>query len=85
MSRNAQKAKNWFISSYPLLGALASTFKIIEDPIICSRMEISVAAINEELSEIYINPAAALDYNESKFTQFKLLWVVTAHLFCHYL
>lgn len=57
---SAVKARNWFISSYPLLGALASTFKIVEDPAVCARMDISVAAVNAEMKEIYINPAAGL-------------------------
>lgn len=68
-------ARNWFINSYPLMGAMAANFKIIEDPILCNRMDISVAAINMELSEIYVNPAAALTFEESKF--------VLAHEFLH--
>ncbi len=63
----AKRAKNWFISSYPLLGALAASFSIIEDPIICVRMEISVAAVNAYMQEIYINPAAGLDEYECRF------------------
>lgn len=63
----AQKAKHWFISSYPLLGALASNFKIIEDHILCARLQISVAAVNPELKEIYINPAAGLDEDQCRF------------------
>ena len=63
----AQKAKRWFISSYPLLGALASTFRIIEDQTLCGRIQISVAAINAELQEVYINPAAGLDAMQYRF------------------
>lgn len=63
----AIKAKKWFISTYPLLGALAASFIIIEDPIICTRMEISVAAINAYTKEIFINPAAGLDDYECRF------------------
>jgi predicted metal-dependent peptidase len=54
----AQAARSWFISSYPLLGSLAATFKIIEDPYICQRMDISVAAVDPEVREVYFNPAA---------------------------
>ncbi len=61
------KAKNWFINSYPLLGALAASFTIIEDPVICARMDVSVAAVNEFMSEIYMNPAAGLDDYECRF------------------
>lgn len=63
----AQKARRWFVSSYPLLGALASNFKIIEDHILCARLKISIAAVNPELKEIYINPAAGLDEEQCRF------------------
>lgn len=72
---NAAQAREWFISSYPLLGALAANFRIVEDPVICGRMEISVAAINIRMREIYINPSAGLTIEESKF--------VLAHEFLH--
>ena len=71
----AQRARGWFISSYPLLGALAADFRIIEDPIICQRMDISIAAVDEEAKEIYINPAAGLT---EKICQF-----VIAHELLH--
>jgi predicted metal-dependent peptidase len=71
----ALAARDWFVSSYPLLGAIAANFKIIEDPALCARMEISVAAINVSMREIYINPAAALTAGECKF--------VMAHEFLH--
>jgi predicted metal-dependent peptidase len=54
----ATRAREWFINSYPLLGALAATFKLIEDPRLCQLEEISVAAVNPERREIYMNPAA---------------------------
>lgn len=63
----AQRAKAWFISSYPLLGALASNFRVLEDAQLCQRMDISVAAVNMELKEIYVNPGAALDDGECRF------------------
>jgi predicted metal-dependent peptidase len=63
----AEQARRWFINSYPLLGALAATFQIIEDPIICQRLGISIAAVNAEAKEIYVTPAAALGLEEAKF------------------
>jgi hypothetical protein len=63
----ARKARNWFISSYPLLGALATAFEIIEDPLVCQRMNISTAAVNMQSREIFINPAAGLDEHECRF------------------
>lgn len=64
---NAIQAKNWFIDSYPLLGSLAADFTIIEDMRICSRLDISIAAIDVVHKEIYINPAAGLSKEECKF------------------
>ena len=75
INSNAYRAKQWFISSYPLLGAIAANFKLIEDTLICQRMEITIAAISPALSEIYINPAFYLDSDELRF--------VMAHEFLH--
>ncbi|MCL1912483.1 MAG: hypothetical protein FWG10_01035 [Eubacteriaceae bacterium] len=75
INTNAFRAKRWFISSYPLLGAIASGFKVIEDSIICQRMEISIAAVSPSLQEIYINPAYPLDEMEMRF--------VIAHEYLH--
>ncbi|MDR1162764.1 MAG: peptidase [Candidatus Accumulibacter sp.] len=71
----AARAKAWFISSYPLLGAIAASFRLIEDPLVCQRMEIHVAAVSAMLQEIYINPAAGLSSEEMRF--------VMAHEFLH--
>jgi len=71
----SDRARQWFISSYPLLGAIAASFKIIEDPLICQRMKITIAAISPGLAEIYINPAFRLDPEELRF--------VMAHEFLH--
>lgn len=71
----AYQARQWFISSYPLLGALAASFKLVEDPLVCQRMEIRIAAVSPALSEIYVNPAAGLSPEEYRF--------VMAHEFMH--
>lgn len=71
----AEGARQWFVSSYPLLGAIAANFEIVEDPLVCQRMQISVAAISPALAEIYINPAARLKVEELHF--------VMAHEFLH--
>ena len=63
----AERARRWFVNSYPLLGALAASFKIIEDPIVCRRLGITVAAINDEAKELFVNPGAALSFEEAKF------------------
>lgn len=63
----AEQAKNWFVSSYPLLGSLASSFEIITDLRLCQDLDISIAAIDVMSQEIYINPSARLSLNELKF------------------
>lgn len=71
----AQKAANWFINHYPLLGGIATGFKIIEDYQLCQKEEIMIAAVSSERGEIYVNPAAGLKEEELKF--------VMAHEFLH--
>lgn len=63
----AWRVKEWFINRYPLLGGLTVPFRIIEDSYICQREEISIAAIDVELGEIYINPRVYLSEEEMKF------------------
>ncbi len=63
----SQRAKSWFINSYPLLGSLAASFTIIEDTRICQRMQVAVAAVDAQQREIYMNPAAGLDQDEARF------------------
>jgi predicted metal-dependent peptidase len=67
LNTTASRAKAWFISSYPLLGALASNFKIIEDPLTNQRLDISVAAVDTQSKEIFVNPAAGLDEYQARF------------------
>lgn len=64
---NAERARTWFISTYPLMGALAASFQIVEDVRVCQRMNVSVAAVWPAMREIYVNPAAALDSDEACF------------------
>lgn len=63
----AKRAKSWFLNGFPLLGALATAFEIIEDTRICQRMDISVAAVDVEQREIYMNQAAGLSEDECRF------------------
>lgn len=67
ISSIAQQSREWFILSFPLLGALATSFRIIEDPGLCNRMSIHVAAVDAQMREIYINPRAGLTNEECKF------------------
>ncbi|MFB7716958.1 hypothetical protein [Nocardia sp. NPDC056100] len=61
------RALNWFVSSYPLLGALAAGMKIVAEAEVARGWDISIAAVNAEAAEIYVNPFAALTDEEWKF------------------
>jgi predicted metal-dependent peptidase len=77
----AQEARTWFISSYPLLGALAATLTIVEDAQICQRVDVRVAAVDGETREIFLNPNAGLDAAECRFViAHELLHVALRHL-----
>jgi predicted metal-dependent peptidase len=71
----AQRAHSWFINSYPLLGALAAAFKLVESAEVCSREDIGIAAVDPELREIYINKTVDFTEEECRF--------VMAHEFLH--
>lgn len=77
----AEQARAWFISSYPLLGALAACFEIVTDVTICQRLHIHIAAVDEVSREIFINPAAGLSQDEMRFVMaHELLHVGLRHL-----
>lgn len=76
-----RKARDWFISSFPLLGAMVASFQFIENAELCRREEITVAAVDESVRTIYLNPAAALDEQESRFViAHEVLHVALRHL-----
>jgi predicted metal-dependent peptidase len=76
----AHMARSWFISSFPLLGALAASFKIIEDAPLCARLGISIAAVDAEIREVYLNPNAGLNQAECRFViAHELLHVGLSH------
>ncbi|MDE5754734.1 MAG: hypothetical protein K2H89_09380, partial [Oscillospiraceae bacterium] len=65
-----QKAADWFISHYPLLGGLASGFKILEVGFgseSALATDISIAAIDITERKIYVNSSAGLNFEEWKF------------------
>ena len=70
-----QRAQEWFLSSYPLLGGVAAGFQLVADPLVVQRMGISVAAVSVHMKEIYANPAAQLTEPEWRF--------VLAHEYLH--
>jgi len=70
-----RRVANWFINNYPLFGALAASFKIVEDLDTCRKHDISIAAVNAWDGEIYINTSMNLPEEEWRF--------VMAHEFLH--
>ncbi|SMD20521.1 DUF2201 family putative metallopeptidase [Lentzea albidocapillata] len=60
-------ALGWFVSNYPLLGALASTMKVVADAELARGWDISIAAVSTASAEIYVNPLAGLTKQEWRF------------------
>lgn len=70
------KAANWFIGHYPLLGGIAAGFKVIDTLQRPDRFrDVSIAAVNVIDGEIYVNGGAGLSLEEWKF--------VLAHEYLH--
>ncbi|MEV6824279.1 hypothetical protein [Amycolatopsis sp. NPDC051102] len=61
------RAVSWFVSSFPLLGAVAAGFTLVVDADVARAWDISLAAVDAEHGEIYVNPAAALSAEEWRF------------------
>ncbi|QNP69253.1 hypothetical protein IAG44_07245 [Streptomyces roseirectus] len=62
-----QRALSWFISAYPLLGGIAAGITLVADAELARAHGISVAAVNAEAGEIYVNPMVQLDDEEWRF------------------
>jgi predicted metal-dependent peptidase len=63
----AHEARSWFVSSFPLLGALAASFDIVYDVVACRSLDIRIAAIDPGAQVVYLNPAADLSTEELRF------------------
>jgi len=61
------RALGWFASSFPLLGAVAAGFTLVIDVEVVRAWDISIAAVDAEHGEIYVNPHAALSAEEWRF------------------
>src|SRR5690606_30745739 len=60
-------AMSWFLSSYPLLGALASRFTLVADAELARGWDISIAAVSATAGEIYLNPRQNLPGAQWRF------------------
>lgn len=63
----AERARAWFVASYPLLAALASSFTVIADAAVCQRLHVPVAGVSSDMQEIYVNPDVRLTDDEMRF------------------
>ncbi|MFF7243410.1 hypothetical protein ACFZBU_05860 [Embleya sp. NPDC008237] len=61
------RALSWFVSSYPLLGALAAGLTVVADAELARSWDITIAAVDAEHGEIYVNPHAGLSVEEWRF------------------
>ncbi|MEV6676735.1 hypothetical protein AB0N09_07670 [Streptomyces erythrochromogenes] len=61
------RALNWFVSSYPLLGGLAAGLTVVADAELARARDISIAAVSATAGEIYINPLRTFGDDEWRF------------------
>jgi predicted metal-dependent peptidase len=62
-----ERARRWFVSSYPLMAALATGFTIVADLDVARSLHIGIAAVDAERAEIYVNPLCGLSEEELRF------------------
>ncbi|MFD7588159.1 hypothetical protein ACFV84_22335 [Kitasatospora sp. NPDC059811] len=61
------RALGWFVSSYPLLGGIAAGLTVVADAELARAHGISIAAVNAEAGEVYINPLRQQTDEEWRF------------------
>ncbi|RKE19816.1 DUF2201 family putative metallopeptidase [Streptomyces sp. TLI_171] len=62
-----ERALGWFVSNYPLLGGLAAGLTVVADAELARAHGISIAAVNAEAGEIYLNPLRRYSDEEWRF------------------
>jgi len=73
-------ARRWVLQNLPLLGAVAQELKLIARSDLCDQLNISVAAVNGFLGELYWNPEIDLSPEETIFVYaHELLHVALLH------
>lgn len=79
--KKSEVAKDWFLTSFPLLGALAAGFEIIEDSGRCQALDIAVAAVAPGSGLIYVNPNSIPSEDVMKFVlAHEILHVALRHI-----
>jgi predicted metal-dependent peptidase len=62
-----QRARAWFIDSYPLLAAVVSRLTVVADAELAHGWGVHIAAVCAPVGELYVNPLARLDGEEWRF------------------
>lgn len=62
-----QRALEWFVSSYPLLGGVAAGIRLVEDVDKCRIYNIRIAAVDALAGEIVVHPQSGLQPLEKRF------------------
>ncbi|MFF8387016.1 hypothetical protein ACF053_25680 [Streptomyces kanasensis] len=62
-----ERALGWFVSSYPLLGGIASGMTLVADAELARAYGISIAAVDATLGEIHLNPLRRYEDEEWRF------------------
>ncbi|MFN3650220.1 MAG: DUF2201 family putative metallopeptidase [Armatimonadota bacterium] len=76
----AARARRWVMNEFPLLGAIATQIRIIADAQLCDRMDISIAAVDGYLGEMYVHPEWRFTHEEWIFIYVhELLHVALLH------
>lgn len=66
-STRGDRALQAVMNRWPLMGALAAGFRVVEDAEICARAGIEIAAVSARDHEIYLNPRVGLNDDELLF------------------
>jgi predicted metal-dependent peptidase len=62
-----ERARRWFLSAYPLLGATMATLTVVADAELARGWDIAVAAVDPVAGELYVNPLATFRDEEWRF------------------
>lgn len=75
-----EQARRWVMNELPLLGPLAAQLTLVADKHVCAGFDISIAAVDPYLGEIYLNPDWNFTPSELRFVYVhELLHVALLH------
>lgn len=62
-----ERARRWFIASYPLLGSVLASLTVVAEAQLARDWDIAVAAVDASSGELYVNPHAQHTAQEWRF------------------